>query len=63
MRETGFIKQNKEKWVEFEQTLKQKKKDPDSLSNLFVQVTDDLSYSRTFYQNIWIRARAAFALP
>ena len=55
MRETGFIKQNKEKWVEFEQTLKQKKKDPDSLSNLFVQVTDDLSYSRTFYPNRSVR--------
>lgn len=55
MRETGFIKQNKEKWVAFEQTLKQKKKDPDSLSNLFVQVTDDLSYSRTFYPNRSVR--------
>lgn len=55
MRETGFIKQNKEKWVEFEQTLKQNKKDPDSLSNLFVQVTDDLSYSRTFYPNRSVR--------
>ncbi len=55
MRETGFIKQNKEKWVEFEQTLKQKQKDPDSLSNLFVQVTDDLSYSRTFYPNRSVR--------
>lgn len=55
MRETGFIKQNKEKWVEFEQILKQKKKDPDSLSNLFVQVTDDLSYSRTFYPNRSVR--------
>ncbi len=55
MRETGFIKQNKEKWLEFEQILKQKKKDPDSLSNLFVQVTDDLSYSRTFYPNRSVR--------
>ncbi len=55
MRETGFIKQNKEKWVQFEQTLKQKKKDPDNLSNLFVQVTDDLSYSRTFYPNRSVR--------
>lgn len=55
MRETGFIKQNKEKWIQFEQTLKQKKKDPDSLSNLFVQVTDDLSYSRTFYPNRSVR--------
>lgn len=55
MRETGFINQNKEKWTKFEQTLKQKNKDPDSLSNLFVQVTDDLSYSRTFYPNRSVR--------
>ena len=49
MRETSFIEQNKEKWREFEQLISQKKKDPDKLSELFVQITDDLSYSRTFY--------------
>lgn len=55
MKETGFIKQNKEKWIEFEQILQLKKKDPDRLSNLFIQITDDLSYSRTFYPNRSVR--------
>lgn len=55
MRETKFIEQNKEKWHEFEGILKQKKADPDKLSKLFIQVTDDLSYSRTFYPNRSVR--------
>jgi uncharacterized membrane protein SpoIIM required for sporulation len=55
MRETNFIRQNKQKWSEFEQILQQEKKDPDKLSNLFVQITDDLSYSRTFYPNRYVR--------
>lgn len=49
MRETSFIEQNKEKWEEFEQLSRQPKADPDKLSDLFVQITDDLSYARTFY--------------
>ena len=55
MRETNFIKQNKQKWREFERTLESNRKDPDKLSNLFVQITDDLSYSRTFYPNRSVR--------
>ena len=55
MRETGFIKQNKEKWKEFEKILEHKDKDPDKLNNLFIQITDDLSYSRTFYPNRSVR--------
>ena len=55
MRETSFIKQNKEKWKEFEQILENKNKDPDKLNELFIQITDDLSYSRTFYPNRSVR--------
>ena len=55
MRETGFIKQNKKKWKEFEKTLNHKDSDPDKLNNLFIQITDDLSYSRTFYPNRSVR--------
>ncbi len=51
MRETKFIEQNKEKWTKFEKVLESKKKDPDELSELFIEVTDDLSYARTFYPN------------
>ncbi|MBK7855991.1 MAG: stage II sporulation protein M [Bacteroidetes bacterium] len=55
MRETQFINQNKEKWEAFEETLNDPKPDPDKLSGLLIQVTDDLSYSRTFYPNRSIR--------
>ena len=55
MRETNFIEQNKDKWREFEHTLDSPRKDPDKLNDLFVQITDDLSYSRTFYPNRSVR--------
>ena len=50
MRETSFIEQNKQKWGEFEQKF-EKESDPEKVSNLFIQVTDDLSYARTYYPN------------
>lgn len=55
MRETSFIKQNKEKWKKYEHVLDQENPDPDELNDLFIQVTDDLSYSRTFYPNRSVR--------
>ena len=55
MKETNFINQNKDKWIRFEKILGQNKKDPEELSNLFIEVTDDLSYSRTFYPNRSVR--------
>lgn len=55
MKETRFIAQNKEKWQESENLLKQPVKDPEKLTNLFVQVIDDLSFSRTYYPNRSVR--------
>ncbi len=55
MKETRFIAQNKEKWQESEDLLKSPKKDPEKLTNLFVQVIDDLSFSRTYYPNRSVR--------
>lgn len=55
MKETRFIAQNKEKWLESETLLTSPVKDPEKLSNLFTQVVDDLSYSRTYYQNRSVR--------
>lgn len=50
MREAAFIKQNKNKWIKFESVLQNNAKlSPDELSNLYLDVTDDLSYSQTFY--------------
>ncbi len=55
MRETSFIHQNKDKWREFESVLDGAYQDPEKLNDLFVQITDDLSYSRTFYPNRSVR--------
>lgn len=55
MRETKFIEQNRQKWEQLEVLLMQDKKDPQKLNDLFIQITDDLSYSRTFYPNRSVR--------
>ena len=44
MREAAFIKQNKEKWLEFEQAIFGKaKKNPDELASLYIHLVNDLS--------------------
>ena len=48
MREAQFVKRNTDKWRDMEQNPT---KDPDELTNRFVELTDDLSYARTFYPN------------
>ncbi|HOY48525.1 MAG TPA: stage II sporulation protein M [Flavobacteriales bacterium] len=55
MKETRFIEQNKDKWIELERMLSESKRDPDKASELFVQVSDDLSYARTYYGNRVVR--------
>jgi len=50
LREVTFLKKNAEKWKEVETFLSSKDKvNPDKLADLFIELTDDLSYSRTFY--------------
>ncbi len=50
MREAQFIKQNKDKWLKFERALTENEPmSPDKLSRLYLQLTDHLSYSQTFY--------------
>ncbi|MCS7036178.1 MAG: stage II sporulation protein M [Saprospiraceae bacterium] len=51
MRETAFIRQNQDKWAEYEAYLSQPSIDPDRLREMFVHITDDLAYARTFYRN------------
>ena len=55
MKETKFIEQNKKKWAEFEDLSQTKHKDSNLYSKLFIQITDDLSYARTFYSNRSVR--------
>lgn len=56
MKESEFIKQNKEKWLEFENNLLKNDGDPSKTTKLFIQITDDLSYARTFYQSRSVRS-------
>ncbi len=51
MREALFIKRNSDKWRDVEQnpTTTDGRPDPDELVTNFVELTDDLSYARTFY--------------
>lgn len=50
MKEIVFLNRNKNKWEKFEQLISnQSESSPDALANLYIQLTDDLSYSRTFY--------------
>ncbi|GAB3924163.1 stage II sporulation protein M [Larkinella terrae] len=51
MREAVFIKRNTEKWqeIESEPITANDRTDPDILTERFIELTDDLSYARTFY--------------
>lgn len=50
MREAAFIKQNKEKWLEFEKSLYNSTENkPERLAELFIQVNNDLAYAQTYY--------------
>lgn len=50
MREALFVKQNKGKWLEFENALSNKiQLSPVVLSDLYVEITDHLSFAQTFY--------------
>ncbi len=48
MREAHFLKQNVEKWKLYENEIKLHK-NADKLADRFIELTDDLSYSKTFY--------------
>ncbi|GGG09461.1 membrane protein [Dokdonia pacifica] len=50
MREAAFVKQNKDKWLKFENVINNKSQiHPDELSSLYIEITDHLSYAQTFY--------------
>ncbi len=55
MKETSFIEQNKKKWNRFEQLYESKSNDPEELSDLYMDITDDLSYAQTFYERRTVR--------
>lgn len=50
MKEIQFQHKNKRKWERFNRMLSQREKvSPDELARLYIEVTDDLAYSRTYY--------------
>ncbi len=51
MREPAFVERNKEKWQRLEQVLAHRDQGltADESSALYIELTDDLSYARTFY--------------
>lgn len=53
MKEVTFVAKNSHRWRETEKILASDsgKQDPDRLAELFIQLTDDLSYAKTFYPN------------
>lgn len=55
MKETTFINQNKKKWAKFEKMSKSHQNDPDEMSRLFVELTDDLAFARTYYPKRSVR--------
>ena len=56
MREKDFVEQNKEIWGRFEQLIsKTSDGHPDEMSELYNQITNDLSYARTYYDKRSIR--------
>lgn len=55
MKETRFIQQNKDKWSKDEAILKNKNAHPDDISEAFTEITEDLSFAKTFYSYRTVR--------
>jgi hypothetical protein len=52
MREAAFVKQNKAKWMAFEKALDANSNmNADRLAGLYIQLTNDLSFAQTYYQD------------
>lgn len=49
MREAAFVKLNQKRWQEFEKLLTTGRPQPDKMAEIFIQLTDDLSFARTQY--------------
>ena len=50
MREAAFVRQNKDKWVKYESLFQNNQKlSPEQLSEIYIELSDDLSYAKTFY--------------
>ena len=51
MKEITFLKQNSEKWEEYETSLDKKElENPAKVAEMFVELTDDFSYAKSNYK-------------
>lgn len=55
LKETKFIEQNKEKWSKFEKAYSSSQRDPEELTKLYLDITEDLGYAQTFYNRRTVR--------
>ncbi len=55
MNESAFINQNIEHWEELEELLLSEQSDPIRLHDLFVKVSSDFAYARTYFPNRMVR--------
>lgn len=51
MREAAFVKQNSGRWQGYEKKIQAGELTPDTRADLFIQLTDDLSFAQTQYPN------------
>ncbi len=49
MREAAFLKANAKKWENYEQRMRAGEVDPDVIATMYVELTDDLAYARSYY--------------
>ncbi|MFV0329197.1 MAG: stage II sporulation protein M [Dysgonomonas sp.] len=49
MREAAFVKQNRDKWQQIDNETNGRDIPAETLADNFIELTDDLSYARTFY--------------
>jgi len=55
LKESKFVGKNKEKWQRFESMQKDLSSDPEALSALYLDITDDLGFAQTYYSRRTIR--------
>lgn len=55
MLENKFVAQNKDKWQTLERLLAEPASNPNEVTDSFIQVSEDLSYARTYYPNRSVR--------
>jgi uncharacterized membrane protein SpoIIM required for sporulation len=57
MKEITFLRQNADKWEKYEQALKKDKtQEPAQLTEMFIEITDDLSFANTNYEQTQTKA-------